>query len=691
MIDVRSSDDLQPLRLLAAQIKCEWNGGARLPDARAAFVRHPALESVKTIVLDLTYRDYCLRRERGERVDPDEFCDQFPRHRAALRRLIDAHSGLSKNPGLLPDSELDFWPGVGENVADFTIIRELGRGNFARAYLATEASAGDRPVALKLTFEGGAEACILGRLPHPNVVHVNSAGEDDLTGLTRLCMPFLGSATLHDLLLAIAERGTAPKRAAEILDVVAAVGEPNDPQPLIEPGAAIPPEVLLTGSYSDGVAELGRQMADALAFVHRAGVYHRDLKPTNVLLTKSGRSVLLDFNLANDGLFAAARVGGTLPYMAPEQLRAVIDGCLIPAGLDGRADLFSFGVILYELLTGRLPFKAPPQDLSVEDGSPLMLDAQRKAFIPLIQLNPDVHPDLARIVERCLALQSEARFADAAELTRALSAYLARLQPAQRPVRRRQYALAGVILAVVLAATGSVAAPKWWTQRQQVTPEDQDSQRALFAEARKRMLAGDDAAAIVLFQKVESKQPDGMTLACLSYCMARSNQNAAALLYAEKARKLNFKSAAVFNNEGIVHLREGEPDKAYQAFSEAIELDHGLREAVQNRAILCLTRPATPVRLKEARAGLDIALQNPTAELFFQAALLACHANDVDAALRYLQQAVPGVPSTYLEKDPVLAPVRARPEFAALLSRAANAPLFPASSRLVDPARGMAD
>ena len=160
----------------------------------------PEILAVKSIFLDLAYEEYCRRRERGEVVDPKEFCARFPRHRSALLRLIDAHLYLSAHPELLAGGLPGPWPVTGDVVAGFTIVRELGCGAFARVYLATEASAGDRPVALKLTLEGGAEACILGRLTHRNIVHVNSAGDDEETGLTRLCMPFLGAATLQDVL-----------------------------------------------------------------------------------------------------------------------------------------------------------------------------------------------------------------------------------------------------------------------------------------------------------------------------------------------------------------------------------------------------------------------------------------------------------------------------------------------------------
>src|SRR5207247_10908638 len=123
--------------------------------------------------------------------------------------------------------------------------------------------------------------------------------------------------------------------------------------------SSVPPATLkrLEGfTYVEAVVWLGCCLADGLAHAHERGILHRDLKPANVLLTDEGQPMLLDFNLAEDvklrGSAAAALIGGTLPYMAPEHLEAFRGG---KRAVDGRSDVYALGIILYELLAGHFP------------------------------------------------------------------------------------------------------------------------------------------------------------------------------------------------------------------------------------------------------------------------------------------------------------------------------------------------
>ncbi len=172
--------------------------------------------------------------------------------------------------------------------------------------------------------------------------------------------------------------------------------------------------------FRDGLAvSVARQTLAALAVTHAKGVLHRDLKPDNLFLARRGgdtpRVKVLDFGVAKAfgvgaesgaKLTRAGYVMGTPAYMAPEQARGAAD-------LDGRADLYGVGMILYELLTGRLPYTA-------RSPAALLGEIQRGALVPPRSYRPDLREDLDAIVMRCLAFDRSQRWPDAASLQRAL-------------------------------------------------------------------------------------------------------------------------------------------------------------------------------------------------------------------------------------------------------------------------------
>ena len=172
---------------------------------------------------------------------------------------------------------------------------------------------------------------------------------------------------------------------------------------------------------------LASQLADALAHAHERGICHRDLKPSNILMSPEGRPLLLDFNLSTDDRFPAGRIGGTLPYMAPESLAAVSDTHLRGplSQHDPRSDIFSLGVILYELLAGSLPFGAVPCDRPVEQIASALRQRQVDGAQPIRERNGRVDKRLARLIGSCLALEPENRPRTARELASALRRQLA--------------------------------------------------------------------------------------------------------------------------------------------------------------------------------------------------------------------------------------------------------------------------
>jgi serine/threonine protein kinase len=168
-------------------------------------------------------------------------------------------------------------------------------------------------------------------------------------------------------------------------------------------------------TFVQAVVWLAARLADGLAHAHERGIVHRDLKPANILLTEEGQPMLLDFNLSEDtklrGGTPAALGGGTLPYMAPEQLDALQGG---KGPVDARSDLYALGVILYELLTGRHPFpthqRPPHQVLS------RMIAERLQASPRLRRWSPAVSPAVESIVRHCLEPDPARRYQSAAEL-----------------------------------------------------------------------------------------------------------------------------------------------------------------------------------------------------------------------------------------------------------------------------------
>ena len=164
--------------------------------------------------------------------------------------------------------------------------------------------------------------------------------------------------------------------------------------------------------YVDAVLWLAARIADGLQHAHEQGLIHRDLKPANILLSDDGQPMLLDFNLAVESEnIQKVAVGGTVAYLAPEQLAAVQTGQ--KQKITERCDFYGLGIILYELLTGHHPFQQPTRGQSL---IPSMLEERKAGPPPLRKHNRQVTPAIEAIVRHLLESDPDRRYASAAHV-----------------------------------------------------------------------------------------------------------------------------------------------------------------------------------------------------------------------------------------------------------------------------------
>ena len=212
------------LALLRIDLNLRWDDGEPVR-VEAYRDRHPGLDADTLVAL--CYEEFCRREEDGLAPFPSEYDERFPELADRLRRVFDIHELVGNAASTdLPgdraavtdaDPHAPAFPEAAQTIAGFHLVEELGRGAFARVFLARERQLADRPVALKVARGGSREPQTLARLQHTHIVPVHSYRIDPATGLHLLCMPYFGRVTLEQLLadpaVAIgADRRRAPRR-----------------------------------------------------------------------------------------------------------------------------------------------------------------------------------------------------------------------------------------------------------------------------------------------------------------------------------------------------------------------------------------------------------------------------------------------------------------------------------------------
>jgi serine/threonine protein kinase/Flp pilus assembly protein TadD len=360
--------------------------------------RYPELRAAPRAAVELLFEEVCLREEAGLEVEEAELLRRFPAWAAEIRVLLDCQRLLDGG------NRLARFPEVGDAFGDFRLLAELGRGAQGRVFLAAQPALADRQVVLKLVPAASVEHLSLARLQHSHIVPLYSVHDDSDRDLRALCMPYFGGASLARVLELLAEVPPAERTGERLVEALERAAGST--------GRGPAGRFLASLSYPRAIAWIGACLADALQYAHERGLVHLDLKPSNVLLAGDGTPMLLDFHLARPPIPAGAaapdRLGGTRAYMPPEQqlaLAAVREGGTVPEAVDGRADLFALGALLYQALTGALT----------------------SARARLRQRNPAVSVGLADVVGRCLAREPDRRYAGAAELAADLRRHLADL------------------------------------------------------------------------------------------------------------------------------------------------------------------------------------------------------------------------------------------------------------------------
>ncbi|MFT4555584.1 MAG: serine/threonine protein kinase [Planctomycetaceae bacterium] len=386
-------------RSLVSKVIWDWPEGEPVR-VDAALEQFPQLLETPRAIVELAIEEFNERRSAGEQLSATEFAGRFPDVQSQLLDSLVFEKALQEMTGwfqsvLAPKEDNVQWPSVGDQIAGFKLVEPLGRGGFSRVFVARELGYENRKVAVKICRQDTHEARTLATLTHSGIGAVHYVRQIPETGMTAICMPLTSRSTLNDVLRRASGGSGRPTSASLVWDEIRTRNKIDSVAP-----------AWASKTFATWARDLMSNLAEALAASHAQNIVHCDLKPTNVLVTPEGKPTLVDFNVAfrQNAVASPANVGGTLPYMAPEQIRAFAGKGFSTIG--PQTDVYGLAATIYELLTGRLPFgAAPPAD----DGVQMLLERRREIPESIRSTNPQVTPEFDRLILECLSYEPEQR------------------------------------------------------------------------------------------------------------------------------------------------------------------------------------------------------------------------------------------------------------------------------------------
>lgn len=390
------------IELVKIDLERQWHRGAK-PKLEVYLHYYPELGTVQTVSTELIFAEYLVRQQFGDGITLSAFLQRFPGRENEVQHLAAQHQHsatqnkeqaqafqdtVDAKHSTAQGQSKDGVVSLPEQFGRYRIIRKLGKGGMATVFLAHDSEL-DREVALKIPHfkrnnQSKAhqrflnEAKSAAKLDHPNICQVFDVGT--INDFPYLTMTYVQGKSLSEYLRSTEKM---PSRKSALLV---------------------------------------RKLAEVLQEAHSQGIVHRDLKPSNIMINQRGEPIIMDFGLARQlniqepRLTQAGSIMGTPSYMAPEQVQGDLDS------MGPNCDIYSLGVILYEMLAGKLPFEGPTAAVL---GQVMVVEPE-----PPSTHCGDIDSELEQICLKAMAKKSENRYATMKEFAQALTEYL-RFEPQQ--------------------------------------------------------------------------------------------------------------------------------------------------------------------------------------------------------------------------------------------------------------------